>query len=217
MSMPMLNILLTALGETVLMVLISTLIASILGVILGIAVHITKPGQIIEHRFFNTIFGVILNIGRSIPFIILLIAVIPITRFIVGTSIGTLAAIVPLTIGAIPFMARLVEGALIEVPHSLIDAANAMGLTPQQIIIKIFIPEALPGILNSVIITMVALVNYSAMAGTIGGGGLGDVAIRYGYQRFDITVMLATVFILILLVQVIQSAGDYLVKKYDHR
>lgn len=151
------------------------------------------------------------------PFIILLVAIIPLTRLIVGTSIGTIAAIVPLTVGCIPFIARLVEGALMEVPDGLLEAAKAMGAKPLQIIAKVLLPEALPGILNSIIITLVTLVNYSAMAGAIGGGGLGDVGIRYGYQRFDPTVMLVTVVILVVLVQLIQSAGERLVKQCDHR
>jgi D-methionine transport system permease protein len=159
----------------------------------------------------------VVNVGRSVPFIILLVAIIPLTRLIVGTSIGTIAAIVPLTVGCIPFIARLVEGALMEVPDGLLEAAKAMGAKPLQIITKVLLPEALPGILNSVTITLVTLVNYSAMAGAIGGGGLGDVGIRYGYQRFDPTVMLVTVVILVVLVQLIQSAGERLVHKCDHR
>ena len=158
-----------------------------------------------------------MNVGRSVPFIILLVAIIPLTRLIVGTSIGTNAAIVPLAIGAIPFLARLVEGALMEIPAGLIEAAQAMGATHRQIIRKVMLPEALPGILNAIVITLVALVNYSAMAGAIGGGGLGDVGIRYGYQRFDPAIMLITVAILVILVQLIQSIGERLVKRVDHR
>lgn len=217
MSEPMIKLLIAALGETMFMVFFSTLIASFLGLILGVILHITRPGQILPLRHLHKILEMVINAGRSIPFIILLVAIIPLTRFIVGTSIGTTAAIVPLTIAAIPFMARLVEGVLMEIPFGLMDAAQAMGLNPFQIITKILLPEALPGILNSVIITMITLVNYSAMAGAIGGGGLGDIGIRYGYQRFDAMVMLITVLILILLVQVIQSIGHYLVKKVDHR
>jgi len=217
MSASMINLLITASGETLLMVLVSSLFASSLGLLLGITLHVTKPGQILAWQAFYRILDVLLNIGRSIPFIILLVAIIPLTRLIVGTSIGTIAAIVPLSIGAIPFMARLVEGILIEIPNELMDAAHAMGLSPLQIITKILLPEALPGILNSVTITMITLVNYSAMAGAIGGGGLGDIGIRYGYQRFDLKIMLITVFLLVILVQIIQHAGNYLVKKCDHR
>ena len=178
---------------------------------------VTKAGQILAHAKLQVLLGTLVNIGRSVPFIILLVAIIPFTRFIVGTSIGTIAAIVPLTVGAIPFVARLIEGALIEVPFGLQEAAQAMGAKPLQIIQKVLLPEALPGIINGLTITLVTLVNYSAMAGAIGGGGLGDVGIRYGYQRFDPTVMLITVVILVLLVQLIQGLGDRLVKYVDHR
>ncbi len=215
--LPMINILTQALGETLLMVFVSALFASTFGLILGLALEVTKPHQILPHSQVHHLLEMMINIGRSIPFIILLVAIIPITRWIVGTSIGTVAAIVPLTIGAIPFTARLIEAALMELPEGLLDAAHAMGLSSLQIITKVFIPEALPGIFNSIIMTLVTLVNYSAMAGTIGGGGLGDVAIRYGYQRFDLKMMLLTVLILVLLVQLIQYAGHYLVKKCNHR
>lgn len=203
--------------ETLWMVVASAFFSTIIGIPLGIALHVTKKGQIATHVALNQILGIIVNVGRSVPFIILLVAIIPLTRFIIGTSIGTNAAIVPLTIGSIPFLARLVEGALMDVPAGLIEAAQTMGATRGQIIKKVMLPEALPGILNAIIIMLVALVNYSAMAGAIGGGGLGDVGIRYGYQRFEPVVMLVTVVILVLLVQVIQSVGERLVKKVDHR
>nr|WP_321241380.1 methionine ABC transporter permease [uncultured Tolumonas sp.] len=211
------ELLLLALGETLWMVFASALFGTILGVPLGIALHITKPGQIAARPLLNKVLGTVVNVGRSVPFIILLVAIIPLTRLIIGTSIGTNAAIVPLAIGAIPFLARLVEGALMEIPAGLIEAAQAMGATHRQIIRKVMLPEALPGILNAVVITLVALVNYSAMAGAIGGGGLGDVGIRYGYQRFDPAIMLITVAILVILVQLIQSIGERLVKRVDHR
>lgn len=217
MSEAMINLLLQALGETLLMVLASALFSGLIGIPLGVALHVTKSGQILQHPVLNRVLGAIINLGRSVPFIILLVAIIPLTRLIVGTSIGTVAAIVPLTVGAIPFVARLIEGALIEVPSGLVEAAQAMGAKPLQIIQKVLLPEALPGILNSLTITLVTLVNYSAMAGAIGGGGLGDVGIRYGYQRFDPLVMLITVAILVILVQLIQSLGDRLVKQVDHR
>ncbi len=217
MSEAMINLLLQALGETLLMVLASALFSGLIGIPLGVALHVTKSGQILQHPLLNRVLGAIINLGRSVPFIILLVAIIPLTRLIVGTSIGTVAAIVPLTVGAIPFVARLIEGALIEVPSGLVEAAQAMGAKPLQIIQKVLLPEALPGILNSLTITLVTLVNYSAMAGAIGGGGLGDVGIRYGYQRFDPLVMLITVAILVILVQLIQSLGDRLVKQVDHR
>lgn len=211
------ELMLQAFGETLWMVFASAFFGTLFGLPLGIALHITKPGQIATNAAVNKSLGIIVNIGRSIPFIILLVAIIPLTRLIVGTSIGTNAAIVPLAISAVPFLARLIEGALMEVPAGLVEAAKAMGATPKQIITKVLLPEAMPGILNGVIITLVALVNYSAMAGAVGGGGLGDVGIRYGYQRWDPTTMMITVVILVVLVQVIQSIGDRLVKKFDHR
>jgi D-methionine transport system permease protein len=146
-----------------------------------------------------------------------MVAIIPVTKLLVGTFIGTTAAIVPLTIGAIPFVARLIEGALLEVPTGLVEAAQSMGATPMQIISKVLLPEAMPTIVNSVTITLVTLVSYSAMAGTVGGGGLGDVAIRYGFHRYDVTIMAVTVVMLIVLVQIIQSIGDAIVRRVDHR
>jgi D-methionine transport system permease protein len=206
-----------SLGQTLAMVFSSGFIGFALGIPLGVLLHLSKKNGLLENVAFNKILGIVVNVGRSIPFIILLVALIPVTRFLVGTSIGTAAAVVPLTIGAIPFIARLVEGALLEVPSGLVEAAQAMGAKPLQIIMKVLLPEALPGIINAVTITLVTLVGYSAMAGTVGGGGLGDVGIRYGYQRFDGTVMMITVVILVLLVQIIQSVGDHLVKRVDHR
>ena len=216
MSAAMIDLLLLALGETILMVAASAFFSALLGIPLGVALHVTKAGQILAQPKLQRLLGTLVNIGRSVPFIILLVAIIPFTRLIVGTSIGTVAAIVPLTVGAIPFVARLIEGALIEVPFGLQEAAQAMGAKPLQIIQKVLLPEALPGIINALTITLVTLVNYSAMAGAIGGGGLGDVGIRYGYQRFDPAIMLVTVVILVLLVQLIQGLGDRLVKRVAH-
>ncbi|WP_318464486.1 methionine ABC transporter permease [Photobacterium leiognathi] len=213
----LIDLLIEALGQTLTMVFVSGLIGFVIGIPLGVTLHLTKKNGLLENTVVNNILGIIVNIGRSIPFIILLVAIIPFTRFVVGSSIGTAAAIVPLAVGAIPFIARLVEGALLEIPSGLIEAAQSMGATPLQIIKKVLLPEALPGIINAVTITLVTLVSYSAMAGTVGGGGLGDVGIRYGYQRFDGTVMAITVVVLIVLVQIIQSVGDYLVKRVDHR
>ncbi len=210
-------LLIDALGQTLAMVFASSFIGFLFGIPLGVLLHLTKKSGLLENQAVNKTLGTAVNIGRSIPFIILLVAIIPFTRFIVGSSIGTAAAIVPLTISAIPFIARLVEGALLEVPAGLVEAAQAMGAKPAQIITKVLLPEALPGIINAATITLVTLVGYSAMAGTVGGGGLGDVGIRYGYQRFDGTVMMITVVILVILVQLIQSLGDRLVKHVDHR
>ncbi|HEY5716682.1 MAG TPA: methionine ABC transporter permease [Psychromonas sp.] len=213
----LIQLLIDSLGQTLVMVFVSGFIGFAVGIPIGVLLHLSKKHGLLENHIVNKILGVVVNIGRSIPFIILLVAIIPFTRFVVGTTIGTAAAIVPLTIGAIPFIARLVEGALLEVPSGLVEAAQAMGAKPKQIIMKVLLPEALPGIINAVTITLVTLIGYSAMAGTVGGGGLGDVGIRYGYQRFDGTVMMITVVILVLLVQIIQSVGDHLVKYVDHR
>jgi len=213
----LIELLVDALGQTLSMVFSSGLIGFAFGIPLGVLLHTSKKNGLFENSPLNKVVGIIVNIGRSIPFIILLVALIPFTRFIVGSSIGTAAAVVPLTIGAIPFIARLVEGALLEVPSGLVEAAVAMGAKPKQIILYVLLPEALPGIINAITITLVTLIGYSAMAGTVGGGGLGDVGIRYGYQRFDGTVMIITVVILVILVQIIQSIGDHLVKRVDHR
>lgn len=211
------KLLLNATGETLYMVAVAGIVGFAIGIPLGVILHITKKGGLIENTAFNSVLGAIVNVGRSVPFLVLMVAIIPVTKLIVGSFIGTTAAIVPLTIGAIPFVARLIEGALIEVPSGLVEAAQSMGATPLQIITKVLLPEALPTILNAVTITLVTLVSYSAMAGTVGGGGLGDVAIRYGFHRYDLTIMAVTVVMLIVLVQIIQSVGDTLVKKVDHR
>lgn len=211
------DLLLTATWQTVYMVAVAGIVGFAIGIPLGVILHITKKGGLLENTRLNKILGAIVNIGRSVPFLVLMVAIIPVTKMLVGTFIGTTAAIVPLTIGAIPFVARLIEGALIEVPSGLVEAAQSMGATPMQIIGKVLLPEAMPTILNSVTITLVTLVSYSAMAGTVGGGGLGDVAIRYGFHRYDITIMTVTVVMLIVLVQVIQSIGDFLVRRVDHK
>lgn len=211
------KLLLNATGETLYMVAVAGIVGFAIGIPLGVVLHITKKGGLMENTAFNSVLSAIVNVGRSVPFLVLMVAIIPVTKLIVGSFIGTTAAIVPLTIGAIPFVARLIEGALIEVPSGLVEAAQSMGATPLQIITKVLLPEALPTILNSVTITLVTLVSYSAMAGTVGGGGLGDVAIRYGFHRYDLTIMAVTVVMLIVLVQIIQSVGDALVKKVDHR
>ncbi|MBY5922348.1 methionine ABC transporter permease [Ferrimonas balearica] len=203
--------------QTLQMVFLSGFIAALAGIPLGVVLHLTKSGQLLANPAINRVLGMVINAGRSVPFIILLVAIIPFTRLVVGTSIGTMAAVVPLTVGAIPFIARLIEGALMEVPAGLVEAAQAMGASPAQIISKVLLPEALPGIVNSITITLVTLVSYSAMAGAVGGGGLGDVGIRYGYYRFELDVMLATIVILLVLVQALQSAGDALVRRIDHR
>ena len=206
-----------ALGETIYMVVVSMIIASIIGVPLGVLLHTTAKGQILENVVINQTVGSVVNAVRSIPFIILMVAIIPLTRLLVGSAIGTTAAIVPLVIASIPFIGRQVETSLKEVPAGLIEAAQSMGATPFQIISRVLLPEAMPGIVSQLTTVIIALVGESAMAGAIGGGGLGDLAIRYGYQRFRPEVMLATVVVLIVLVQVVQFAGNTLAKKLDKR
>ena len=212
MSEPMLLPLLKALWETLYMVFASGAIAMLLGLPLGIALFVTRPAQLLAHANLYRLLNVIVNILRSIPFIILMIAIIPLTRFIVGTSIGTTAAIIPLAVGAFPFMARVVENALIEVPYGLIEASQAMGASPLQIITKVLLPEGRASIVNGITLMLVTLIGYSAMAGAVGGGGLGDLAIRYGYERFEVRVMIATVAVLIVLVQLIQWLGNGIAK-----
>lgn len=208
--------LLIATWQTLYMVLIAGGIAILLGIPLGIVLLTTRPNGILAHRKLNAVLSIIINITRSIPFIILLVALIPLTRFIVGTSIGTTAAIIPLSIAAIPFVARLTESAVSEISPGLIEAGIAMGASPKQIIYHILLPESLPSLINNITVTLVNLIGYSAMAGAIGGGGLGDLAIRYGYQRFDLQIMLATVIILIILVQLIQWLGDKMSHYFSH-
>ena len=213
----MLELFATSLWETVLMVAISGLAGALLGVPLGVFLRLTDRGGVLENRAVNAVTGAIVNAVRSTPFIILLVVIIPFTRFVVGSSIGTVAAIVPLTISAIPFVARLVETALREVDSGLVEAAQAMGASTRQIVFKVLLPEALPGIVAGLTIMLVSLTGYSAMAGAIGGGGLGDLGIRYGYQRFLPDVMLAVVVILIVFVQLLQSLGDWAVRKLSHK
>ena len=211
------NLLIKALGQTVYMVSISMLIASLIGIPLGILLVVTEKNNILSCPIVNRPLSFIINIIRSIPFIILMVAIIPFTRILAGTSIGTTAAIIPLTLAAIPYIARMVETSIREIPFGLIEAAQSMGATPLQIIYKVLLPESLPSILDSMTVVMVSLVGASAMAGTIGGGGLGDLAIRYGYQRFPADIMIITIIVLVLMVQSIQFLGSFLSRKADKR
>lgn len=195
------------LWNTLYMVACSTLIAILFGLPLGVILTITDRGHLKENLWLHQLLGSIVNIGRSFPFAILLVALIPLTRWIVGTSLGTTASIVPLSIAAIPFIARLVEASLKEVDKGVIEAAIVMGSTPWQIISKVLIPESLPSLILAVTTTVINLIGYSAMAGTMGGGGLGKIAIQYGYQRFNVPLMVVTVVILIILVQAVQVLG----------
>lgn len=203
--------------QTLYMVAMSTLLGTLIGAPLGIFLATSRRGELLSAPVTNTVLGLIVNAARSTPFIILVVAIIPLTRLIAGTSIGTTAAIVPLTIAAAPFIARLIETAIREVDAGLIEAARAMGATPGQIVRKVLIPEAMPGIILGLTLAVVSLIGYSAMVGAVGGGGLGDLGIRYGYQRFMPEVMLAVVIILILLVQLVQSSGEWIASRFDKR
>ncbi|MBD1909898.1 MULTISPECIES: methionine ABC transporter permease [unclassified Leptolyngbya] len=208
MDAQLLNSLWTATLETLYMVSISAVLAAIFGLPLGLLLVMTAPRGFLPNATINQALGSVVNAGRSLPFIILLVAIIPLTRLIVGTTIGSTAALVPLTLSAIPFYARVAETSLLEVDRGLVEAAESMGCNHWQIIYKVLIPEALPSLALGLTIMVISLIGYSAMAGVVGGGGLGDLAIRYGYQRFDTRVMIITVVLLIVLVQVVQWIGD---------
>lgn len=214
MSFPMVYDLLNATGETLYMVFTSTFFAVMLGLPLGTLLYSSK--RIKPNPKLHKTLSALINIFRSIPFIILLVAIIPLTRLIVGTSIGMNAAIVPLTLGATPFFARLVDNVYQSLSPGLIETGYAMGASTSQIIRHILLPEAKPGIIHAITVTAITLINYSAMAGTVGAGGLGTLAINYGYQRFNAGIMIATVVVLIILVQLMQMSGDYLAKRFVH-
>ncbi|MGI6543100.1 MAG: methionine ABC transporter permease [Limnochordia bacterium] len=215
---PMLTqLLLQGLLETLYMVGVSLVLAYVFGLPLGVILVVTEPDHLWPNKVINRILSAVVNIGRSLPFIILMVAIIPFTRAIVGTSIGTTAAIVPLTVAAVPFVARMVQSSLKEVDHGVIDAALAMGASSWQTIMRALLPEALPSLFLGAAVTAVNLVGYSAMAGAIGGGGLGDLAIRFGYQRFQTNVMVMTVLVLIILVQAMQLIGEWVAHRLDHR
>ncbi|CAB3704976.1 methionine ABC transporter permease [Achromobacter aegrifaciens] len=217
MSPQLIDLLITSLLDTLLMVGVASAIAVVIGIPLGVILTVTARGNMLENQSVNHVLGAAINATRSVPFVILMVAIIPFTRLVAQTSIGTTAAIVPLSVAAIPFMARIAENAMREVDPGLITAARAMGASPMQIIMKVLLPESLPGLIAATVVTVVSLIGYSAMAGAIGGGGLGDLAIRYGYQRFQSDVMAAVVIVLIVLVQVIQSLGDRYVRRISHR
>lgn len=200
-------------GETLYMVLMSTIIATILGLPIGVILFVTSKGQILENGFINRFLGVIVNILRSVPFIILIFLLDDVTRFIVGTGIGTTATIVPLSIAAAPFVARLIETSLNEVDRGVVEAAQAMGANPWQIVSKVLLPEAKPGVIAGITITIISLIGYSAIAGALGGGGLGDFAYRYGYQRYLKEVLWVSAILLVVMVQIFQTIGDRLVIK----
>jgi len=217
MSPEMIRLIANATGETLLMVAISAGLGTLFGLPLGVFLATSRRGELFAAPWVNRVLGLVVNATRSTPFIILVVAIIPFTRLIAGTSIGTNAAIVPLTVAATPFIARLVEGAIREVDQGLIEAARAFGASPLQIVLKVLVPEALPGIVLALTLAVVSLVGFSAMVGAVGGGGLGDLGIRYGYQRFMPDMMLAVVVVLIVLVQVLQSLGDRLAQRLNKR
>lgn len=217
MSPEMIRLIANSTGETLYMVGVAALIATLLGLPLGVFLATSGKGELFAAPWVNRVLGVVVNATRSTPFIILVVAIIPFTRLIAGTSIGTNAAIVPLTIAATPFIARLIEGAIREVDQGLVEAARAFGATPLQIVLKVLIPEALPGIVLGLTLAIVSLLGFSAMVGAVGGGGLGDLGIRYGYQRFMPEMMLAVVLVLIVLVQAVQSIGDRLARHLNKR
>jgi D-methionine transport system permease protein len=213
----MIDLFLKGTWETIVMTFVSGFFGFVLGLPLGVWMFITREGQIKENRIFNNILSAVVNIFRAIPFIILIVWMIPFTRMIAGTSIGVGAALVPLSVGAAPFIARMVENSLLEVPAGLIEASRAMGATPFQIVRKVLIPEALPSLVNCATITLITLTGYSAMGGAVGAGGLGQIGYQYGYVGYDLITMNIVLTLLVLLVFIIQFTGNYISKKADHR
>ena len=217
MSPEIIRLIAQATADTLLMVAFAAGIGTLLGLPLGVFLATSKRGELFAAPALNAVLGTLVNATRSTPFIILVVAIIPFTRLIAGTSIGTNAAIVPLTVAATPFIARLIEGAIREVDQGLVEAARSMGATPVQIVRKVLVPEALPAIVLGLTLAVVSLLGFSAMVGAVGGGGLGDLGIRYGYQRFMPDVMAAVVAVLIVLVQTVQSLGDRLARRLNKR
>jgi len=217
LSPALIALLIESIKQTVTMVAVAALLSTLIGLPLGVLLVVTSPGQFLERPIFNRVTGTLINLIRSTPFIILMVAIIPFTRLVACTTVGTFAAIVPLTVAITPLYARLAETAMREVDQSLIEAAESMGATPLQIIFKVLLPEALPGIIAGQTVTLVSLIGYSAMAGTVGGGGLGDLGIRFGYQRFMPEVMVAVVVILVAIVQSVQMTGDFAARLVNHR
>lgn len=217
MSPELIRIIIEATIDTLTMVAVAGLLGTAFGVPLGVFLATSRKGELFAAPLFNAALGFVVNVTRSTPFIILVVAIVPFTRLVAGTSIGTTAAIVPLTVAATPFIARIVEGAIREVDHGLIEAARAMGASPLQIVGKVLLPEALPAIVLGLTLAAVSLLGFSAMVGAVGGGGLGDLGIRYGYQRFMPEVMAIVVAVLVLLVQSTQTLGDNLARKLNKR
>ncbi len=214
---PTFLLLLKGLRETLFMTIASGFFGFLIGLPVGILLYLTKEGQLLENRLYNRLLSVLVNGFRSVPFIILIVWMIPFTRILVGTSIGVTAALVPLSIGAAPFIARLVENSLLEVPAGLVETARSMGASPFQIITRVLLPEALPSLVNNVTITLITLVGYSAMGGAVGAGGLGQIGYQYGYIGYDTFIMNSVLLLLVALVFSIQFAGDRLSKRFNHR
>lgn len=217
MSPELIRLIAQATADTLLMVAVAAGIGTLIGLPLGVFLATSKRGELFAAPAVNAVLGVLVNATRSTPFIILVVAIIPFTRLLAGTSIGTNAAMVPLTVAAAPFIARLIEGAIREVDQGLVEAARAMGASPLQIVRKVLVPEALPAITLGLTLAIVSLIGFSAMVGAVGGGGLGDLGIRYGYQRFMPDVMAVVVAVLIVLVQTVQSIGDRLARRLNRR
>ncbi|QBQ63033.1 ABC transporter permease [Actinobacillus indolicus] len=203
--------------ETLYMGFVATALAVLVGMPIGFIAFLTGKGEILEHKGLHQVLDVIINIGRSVPFIILLVVLLPFTRLLVGTTLGTTAAIVPLSVSAIPFFARLTSNALLEIPSGLTEAAKSMGATNWQVVSKFYLPESLPILINGITLTLVALIGYSAMAGAVGGGGLGNLAISYGEHRNMVYVKWIATIIIVAIVMISQKIGDNLAKRYDHR
>ena len=217
MSPELIRLLVQATGDTLTMVALAASLGTLFGLPLGIFLATSRRGELFAAPIANAVLGFVVNATRSTPFIILVVAIIPFTRLVAGTSIGTLAATVPLTVAATPFLARLIEAAIREVDPGLVEAARAFGASPGQIIAKVLIPEALPGIVSGLTLAVVSLLGFSAMVGAVGGGGLGDLGIRYGYQRFRPEMMLAVVVVLVVLVQAVQTVGEGLARRLNRR
>ncbi|MBD5418199.1 MULTISPECIES: methionine ABC transporter permease [unclassified Desulfovibrio] len=212
-----LEMLLVGTWDTIYMTVVATFFSYVFGIVMGVALVITRKGGIRPHAAFYNVLDVVVNLTRSFPFLILMIAVIPFTRFLVGTTIGNNATIVPLVLAAAPFVARLVESSLLEVDHGVVEAAESMGASVWQIITKVLIPEALPSLINGSAVAAITILGYSAMAGAVGGGGLGKLAIMYGYNRYQTDIMIITVVLLIIIVQAIQSFGNWATRRSDRR
>ena len=203
--------------DTLIMLFISTAIAYVIGTVLGVVLYLTSPGSLRPMRALNAVLGWVVNIGRSLPFIILLISLMPVTSALVGTTSGVRGVIPPLVVSTAPFVARMIEQSLAEVPRASVEATEACGASIPRIVVSALLPEALPSIVRGVSITLIAVLGYTAIAGAVGAGGLGDIAIRYGYYRFEDEMMVVTVVLLIIIVQLIQSACDFIARKIDHR